>query len=160
MSIRAARAAHFPSLGFVSQFESNTRRFNGSAENFAVFVTARWNLFNGFAIQEKVAEEEALHRRAQLLHDDLMRALELEVEQSYLSLITARKQVTVARGDVTQAEEALRMITDRYSAGLARNIDVLDGETALKKAEQDLLVAQVNSRIFRARLNLATGGMP
>lgn len=159
-SIRAARAAHFPLLGFVSQFESNTRRFNGSAENFAVFVTARWNLFNGFAIQEKVAEEEALHRRAQLLHDDLMRALELEVEQSYLSLITARKQVTVARGDVTQAEEALRMITDRYSAGLARNIDVLDGETALKKAEQDLLVAQVNSRIFRARLNLATGGMP
>ena len=158
-SIRAARAAHYPSLGFVSHFESNTRRFSGNAENFAVFVTARWNVFNGFAIEEKVAEEEALHRRARLLHDDLLRALELEVEQGYLGLITARRQVTVARENVAQAEEALRMITDRYAAGLVRNVDVLDGETALKKAEQDLLVAQVNSRIFRARLNLATGGM-
>jgi outer membrane protein len=158
-SIQAARAAHYPSLEFVSQFESNTRRFSGSAENFAVFVTARWNLFNGFAVQEKVVQEEALHRRARLLHDDLLRAVELEVEQSYLGLLTARRQVVVARENVTQAREALRMTTDRYSAGLARNVDVLDGETALKKAEQDLLVAQVNSHIYRARLNLATGGM-
>lgn len=158
-SIRAAQAAHYPELGLVTQFESHTRRFSGNAENFAVFVTARWNLFNGFAVQEKVVEEEALHKHAQLLHGDLLHALELEVEQSYLSLITARRQVAVARENVAQAQEALRIITDRYTVGLARNVDVLDGETALKRAQQDLLQAQVNSQVFRARLNLATGGV-
>jgi len=159
-SIRAARAAYFPSLGLVSQYESNTRRFSGSGESFAVFVNARWNLFNGFATQEKVVEEEALHKRAKLLHEDLLHGADLQVEKAYLGLITSRRQVTVARENVAQAEEALRMTADRYTAGLARNVDVLDGETALKKAEQDLLLAQVGSQIFRARLKLATGERP
>ncbi len=159
-NIRAARAAYYPSLGLITQIESNTRKFGGSGESFAVFVNARWNLFNGFATQEKVVEEEALHKRAKLLHEDLLQAADLEVETAYLGLVTSRRQVTVARENVAQAQEALRMTADRYSAGLVRNVDVLDGETVLKKAEQDLLLAQVSSQIFRARLKLATGERP
>lgn len=159
-SIRAARSAYYPSLGFVTQFEGNTRSFSSSAENFAVFLNARWNLFNGFVTQEKIVEEEALHKRAQLLHEDLLQGADLEVEKAYLGLITSRRQVAVARQNVAQAQEALRMTADRYTAGLARNVDVLDGETALKKAQQDLLLAQVSSQIFRARLKLATGERP
>jgi outer membrane protein TolC len=159
-SIRAARAGYFPSLGLVTQYESNTRNFNSSGESFAVFVTAKWNLFNGLATQEKVAQEQALHEQARLLHEDLLRAAALEVEKAYLGLITSRKQVVVARENVAEAQEALRMMADRYAAGLVRNVDVLDDETALKKAEQDLLSAQVNSQIFRARLKLATGERP
>jgi outer membrane protein len=159
-SIRATRAAYYPSLGLVTQIESNTRKFSSSGESFAVFVNARWNLFNGFATQEKVVETEALHKRAKLLHEDLLQGADLEVETAYLGLVTSRRQVTVARENVAQAQEALRMTGDRYTAGLVRNVDVLDGETALKKAEQDLLLAQVRSQIFRARLKLATGERP
>ncbi len=159
-SIQAARAAYYPSLGLVTQIESNTRKFSRSGESFAVFVNARWNLFNGFTTQEKVVETEALHKRAKLLHEDLLRGADLEVETAYLGLVTSRRQVAVARENVVQAQEALRMTADRYTAGLVRNVDVLDGETALKKAEQDLLLAQVRSQIFRARLKLATGERP
>ncbi len=159
-SIRAARAGYFPSLGLVTQYESNTGNFNSSGENFAVFLTAKWNLFNGLATQEKVAQEQALQQQARLLHEDLLQVAALEVEKAYLGLITSRKQVAVARENVTQAQEALRIMSDRYTAGLARITDVLDDETALKKAEQDLLLAQVNSQIFRARLKLATGERP
>ena len=158
--IRAAHADYYPSLGLVTQYEGNTQKFSSSGESFAVFVTAKWNLFNGLATQEKVAQEQALHQRARLLHEDILQAAALEVEQAYLGLITSRKQVAVARENVLQAQEVLRMITDRYTAGLARNTDVLDGETALKRAEQDLLLAQANSQIFRARLKLATGDLP
>ncbi len=158
--IRAARAGYYPSLGLTTQYESNTRNFTSSGENFAVFVTVKWNLFNGLATQEKVVEEQALRKRAQLLEADLMRSIDLDVENAYLGLITSRRQVAVARENVVQAEEALRILSDRYQAGLVRAIDALDGETALKKAEQDFLTAQVNSRIFRARLKLATGEQP
>jgi len=159
-SIRAARAGYFPSLGLITQYESNTRNFTSSGENFAVFLTMKWNLFNGLATQDKVIEEQALRKRAQLLEADVLRSIDLDVENAYLGLLTSRRQVTVARENVAQAEEALRIITDRYQAGLVRAIDALDGETALKKAEQDLLAAQVNSRVFRARLKLATGERP
>ncbi len=155
--VRVARADYYPSLSFVSQYESNTQKFTSSAENFAVFVTARWNLFNGFATQEKVVGAEAGLRRAQLLRDDLFHRVAKEVEQSLLALTVARRQVSIAVQSVSQAEESLRIIKDRYGAGLARNVDVLDGETALKQAEQDLLRARVNSQISRAQLNLATG---
>lgn len=155
--VREAEADFYPSLGLITQFEGNTRKFSTSAENFAVFVTAKLNLFNGFATREKVQEAQALLRRARLLHDDLSQAVALEVEQAYLGLSASRKQVTVAKENVAQADESLRILRDRYSAGLTRNIEVVDGETALKKAEQDLLQAQVSSQILRARLNLATG---
>ncbi len=156
-SVRLAQADYYPSLGFVTQFEGNTRRFSSSGEGFAVFVTAKWNLFNGFATQEKVVGAQAFLQRAKLLRDDLSAALALEVEQSYLGLLAVRRQVAVARENVAQAQESLGIVTDRYNAGLARNVDALDGETALKRAEQDLLQAQVHSQIFRARLILATG---
>jgi len=159
-SIRVARAAYYPSVALVTQYESNTQKFSSSAENFAVFVSARWNLFSGFATQAKVTAEEALHKRAQLLHEDRLHAAALEVENTYLGLHASRRQVAVARENVAQAQEALRITADRYTAGLARNVDVLDGETALKRAEQDLLLAQVNSQVFRARLGLATGERP
>ena len=155
--VRGAQADYYPSLSFVSQYESNTRKFTSSGENFAVFVTARWNLFSGFATREKVGEAHALLRRAQLLRDDLVQAVGTEVEQSRLALTVARRQLAVARENIVQAEESLRILRDRYHVGLARNVDVLDGETALKQAEHDLLRALINSQIFRARLNLATG---
>jgi outer membrane protein TolC len=155
--VDVARADYYPSLSFVSQYESNTQKFTSSSENFAVFVTARWNLFNGFATQEKIAEARALLRRAQLLRDDLFHRVAKEVEQNLLALTVARRQVAIALQNVSQGEESLRIIKDRYSAGLARNVDVLDGEAALEQTEQDLLRARVNSQISRAHLNLATG---
>lgn len=158
--VNGAQADYYPSLGFVSQFEGNTRKFSSSGESFAVFLTARWNLFNGFATQEKVAAAQALLNRARVVREDLVQRVALEVEQAYLSLLAARRQIAVARENVTQAEESLRIVRDRYAIGLARNIDVLDGEAAVKKAEQDLLQTRVNSQIFRARLNLAAGQAP
>jgi OMF family outer membrane factor len=155
--VRVAQADYYPVLSFITQVESNTRKFTSSAENFAVFVNARWNLFNGFATQEKVVEAQALMRRAELLRDDLMQVVAKEVEQLRLGLNVARRQVGVARENVAQGEESLRILQDRYHVGLARNVDVLDSEAALKQAEHDLLRAQINSQIFRARLNLATG---
>ncbi|MGE5215884.1 MAG: TolC family protein [Chloroflexota bacterium] len=157
--VRAAEADFFPSVGFATQFEGNTRKFTSSGENFAVFLTARWNLFNGFTTQEKVKEAQAQLRHAQLLRDDLAQGVALDVEEAYLALLAARRQVTVASDNVRQADESLRILRDRYDAGLARNIDMLDGETALKRAEQDLLRSRVFSQIYRSRLKLATGDL-
>jgi outer membrane protein TolC len=158
-AVAAAQAEFYPSLGLVTEYESNTRKFTSSGENFAVFLNARWNLFNGFATSEKVTGQRAQQRQAQLIHDDLIHVVALEVEQAYLGLLAARKQIEVANGNVAQAEESLRILRDRYAAGLARNVDVLDSETALKRAQQDLLKARASSRILRAQLNLATGQM-
>lgn len=156
-SVEVAEADYYPSLGFVTQFEGNTRKFSSSGESFAVFVTARWNLFNGFATQEKAGEARVRLERAKILREDLAQRVALEVEEAYLGLLTARKQVAVARENVRQGEESLRIIGARYGGGLAGNVDVLDAEATLKKAEQDLLQAQVNSQVFRSRLDLATG---
>lgn len=156
-SVEVAEADYYPSLGFVTQFEGNTRKFSSSGESFAVFVAAKWNIFNGFATQERAAEARTQLERVKILRQDLAQRVTLEVEEAYLGLLTARKQVAVARENVDQAAESLRIIGARYAGGLAGNVDVLDAEATLKKAEQDLLQAQVNSQVFRSRLDLATG---
>jgi outer membrane protein TolC len=156
-AVQVSQGDYYPSLGFVTQFEGNTRRFRTSGENFAVFVAAKWNIFSGFVTQERVEEVRALLERATVVPADLGQRIGLEAEEAYLGLLAAGRQITVARENVDQAAESLRIIAARYSAGLARNVDVLDAEAALKSAEQDLLRARVDTHLFRSRLNFAIG---
>jgi hypothetical protein len=79
----------------VTQYEGNTQKFSSSGE-LCGLCHREVESVQRPATQEKVAQEQALHQRARLLHEDILQAAALEVEQA-CGLITSRKQVAVAR---------------------------------------------------------------
>jgi outer membrane protein TolC len=79
------------------------------------------------------------------------------VRQAYLNLTTARDRVDVSRGAASQAEESLRIIQNRYEAGLATITDLLRAETARTTAKKNFLNAVFDYRLGYAALELATG---
>jgi len=83
--------------------------------------------------------------------------VKLQVREAYLNLTTAQQRVNVSRQAQSQAEESLRIVQNRYEAGLATITDLLQVETANSSAQKNYLNALFDYRLSFAALELATG---
>jgi len=80
-------------------------------------------------IKLREAENQVLDARENL-HIDIM--------SSYNDLSEAHEQIAIAKASVEEAEENLRMYTDRYRSGTVTITDLLDAETLNRKAHDQL----------------------
>jgi outer membrane protein TolC len=79
------------------------------------------------------------------------------VREAYLNLTAAQQRVDVSRQAQSQAEESLRIIQNRYEAGLATITDLLQVESANTSTRKNYLNALFDYRLSYAALELATG---
>lgn len=81
----------------------------------------------------------------------------MEVENAWDAYTVKRDAVSVARLEQELAAEAYRLVEVRYKAGKARQVELLDAQTALKFAELGLVQAQVDRELAAAELLAAAG---
>lgn len=158
--VTIARADYLPSVNVATTYENDSEQLTRGGNNFAVFAFAQVNLFNGLATKSKVDAAQAERARAKDLADDLKHAIALEVESAYRTLGAAEKNVQVAGTNYRYAGEALRILEDRYGAGLATNLDVLEAQAARQQADMGEVHAQVAVFVARAALDLSIGRSP
>ena len=99
-ALRQAKADYLPSLGVIGQYDVNSENLSQAGDSYAVFVGARWNVFNGLATTGKVREAAAQAARSRLLRDDLGARVRVEVEQAWRGLSGATRQVEVAQNAI------------------------------------------------------------
>ena len=156
-ALRQAQADYLPSLRVIGQYDLNSENFSQAGDSYAVFVGARWNVFNGLATIGKTQEAAAQAARSRLLRDDLAARVRVQVEQAWRGLTGATRQVEVAERSQERAQENLSITRDRYAGGLARSVDVLDAVATAEQADMERLQARVNRQVRYAELDLATG---
>jgi outer membrane protein TolC len=81
----------------------------------------------------------------------------LEVQQSFVDLVSAHERVRTSQVLLTQARENLALAEGRYQVGVGPLIDVTDAELALTQAESENIQAIVDVRLSDARLQKAMG---
>jgi outer membrane protein TolC len=81
--------------------------------------------------------------------EDLVR---LEVKSLWLSARTSHGNIERAGSSVAQARENLRIQTERFAQNMNTTTDILDAETLLLQAENDLLSAVHEFRVAREKL--------
>lgn len=157
-SLASARAALLPRIGFLAAWERHDKDFlhNGSS-NWTAGIQVDFDLFQGGALRARIARESALHDRVASLRDQAESGVRLEVRQASLQVRATAEQVEVARTAVSQAEESLRILTNRYGAGLASITDLLQVEDAANAARTRYWGAVYRFQLSRAGLELATG---
>ena len=158
--ITIARSDYMPTITVASVYENDSKTLMRAGNNAGVFVNARLNLFNGLASRARVDAAAARLDRIEVLARDLNEAVRLQVSTAWRRLEAAREGLDVARRDVGYASDALRILDDRYGAGLTANVAVLDAETAREQAEMRLVGSEINVAVDRAAVNLATGSDP
>ncbi|HLH75521.1 MAG TPA: TolC family protein [Candidatus Binataceae bacterium] len=159
-AVTIARADYLPSVGVATTYENDSEELVRAGNNYAVFVYARLNLFNGLATKNKVDEALAQLNRAKTLAEDLKHAIGLEVERAYRTLAAAQQNVSVAQRNYSYASAALKILEDRYGAGLATNVAVLDAQTTRQRADMERIRAHIALAVDRAALELVVGRMP
>jgi outer membrane protein len=153
-----ARAEFLPKLDLFSSWETDNQTFAArGGNNWAMGATLSFNIFDGGANRARLAQSKAFERRAEALKSQMASAVRLQVREAYLNLETARQSVDVSRGAVAQSEESLRILQNRYEAGLATITDLLRAESDRARTHQDYLNAIFDYRMSDAALELATG---
>jgi outer membrane protein len=120
-------------------------------------VNLSWSLFDGGRVRAEVAEAAANQRAAQERLTDFDVTVDAEVRQRAVELASAQAAIPSAEIGIRSAEEARRVIADRFSAGVATNTDVIDAQVALLQAELDRTRALANVHLAAARLDRAIG---
>jgi outer membrane protein TolC len=105
----------------------------------------------------RIAQAQANHQRALAQRERLAAAIGLEAHEAFLAHQTARDRFPVAREAVAQAEESLRIVQDRYDAGLTTIVELLDSEVALTMSRTNLTRTLYDATVSQARLDLSLG---
>jgi outer membrane protein len=121
--------------------------------------SVRVPLFTGGRIGAEVARAELEQKRIAQQEQDQRNAIALEVKTAIAQLEAARHEVDVASLAVKLANEEVGQARDRFQAGVANNIEIVQAQTALARANDNQIVALYRYNQARADLARATGQM-
>ena len=103
------------------------------------------------------AEAKANRRAAEAGVEALENEVTVRIISAWEELQAARQRLEVAERSLTQAQEAVRIVRDRYDEGLVTITEQLRAQTAVTRAELNHLAAIQDTTIGYARLLWATG---
>jgi outer membrane protein TolC len=111
---------------------------------FAVSAVGSIALFDTEASRGRVAEAEGELRRARAQANDLRNQVAYEVQGALLDLQAAERQVQVASHTVELATDQQTQAEDRFKAGVANNVELVQAQAALAAA-RDVYIAGVSA---------------
>src|SRR5262249_32919884 len=128
---RAALQSRLPTLTVDADYGTIGNTFNSMLPTFSVGANVHVPIFNAGHTKARTIEANAdlSSRRAEA--DELHARIYYDVQASALDLSAASAQVGVARGAVNVAQQALEQAEDRFKAGVANNLEVVQAQQAL-----------------------------
>jgi outer membrane protein TolC len=156
----AARAQRLPSLTF-----SGNWAYQGLVTPLSAIPTyvysgnVEFPLFTGGRVRAQVARAEIEVKKLDQQRQEQMNQITLDVKTSTAQLEAARNEVGVANLGVDLAREEVTQSRDRFSAGVANNIEVISAQDALSRASDNQIQALYRYNQARADLARATGQM-
>ncbi len=116
-------------------------------------------LFTGGRIRAETAKADLEIKKVEQQRDDLRNQIALEVKTASAQLDSARHQVEVANLGIQLAQEEVTQARDRFAAGVADNIEVVQAQDALSRASDNQIAALYQFNQARADLARAIGQM-
>ena len=156
-AVKKARGAHLPSVNLIGKYEINTENFNESSDNYMIGAGVRINLFSGFRYTAKESEARSQLAAAKARQYQATLGIRVETESAFQQANSAFMSIDVSRAAISQAEEALRIICNRYKNGLVTIISLLDTEVALQQARTSHFNRLHDYKVAMIRLLLAAG---
>jgi len=152
-----SKAAHLPNINLIGSYELNSPDFRNSGDSYTVGAMMRVNLYSGDRMSAKTRESEAMLGRIRAMRDDMAAGVEVQARQAFLQAQSAWNRISVAETAVSQSEEGLRIVRDRYENGLLTLVSLLDAELALQSARTNRYRSLHDYLAARIQLSLAAG---
>jgi outer membrane protein TolC len=151
----ATRAQWLPTLAAQGQEHlTNAGGFTGRNAIYTLSGTLGWHV--DFALAPNVAAQTAALAAAQAREEKARIAGAEQIAQAWYTVRSGIEQVRAARAEVQAATLALTSARDRYTNGIAMQLEVVQAQRDLFSAQVSQAQAGYNLRYARAALRLAS----
>lgn len=172
--IQMSRADMLPTVGLVAGYtyygniklNSMVDAGNGSlvpySQEFrdglgAVMLSVKIPIFEWGANMNKVKKAKFDFRNAELELSKNSRLMNLEIQSAIKNIYDSYQLVKTAETGLKQAEENLRLTSNKYNVSMALLTDLLDAQSQWKQAKSNLIEAQTQYKIYETEYLRATG---
>lgn len=149
---KAAIGGGLPSIGLDADYALSGQRIDQNHGTFAVAATLKIPIFQGGKVRGEVIESDAALRRRQIEADELRARIYYEIRTAFLDLKSAEDRVKVAQSAQALAEEQVRESRDRFAAGVANTIEVVQAQEALATASENYISGLFAFNLAKAAL--------
>jgi outer membrane protein TolC len=154
--VRGARGEFLPRVDSFAAFGASGRTPVTGSTDYAVGASITYNVFDA-GRRARLEQARAAESLAEAEREQLANHIRFEVVRARQQFVTARERIEVLNRASGQAAEALRIVQDRYQAGLSTITEVLRAQTALVRARTNVLAARYDAYVGYAGVLLATG---
>jgi outer membrane protein len=116
-------------------------------------------IFTGGRIRAEIVKADLEIQKLQQQTDDLRNQIALDVKTALINLDSARNQVAVANLGVQLSKEEVDQARDRFKAGVANNIEVIQAQDSLARANDNQIAALYRFNQARADYARSIGQM-
>lgn len=157
ISKKAAFAGHYPTVDVqanIGDIGVNPSQSNGTWQvNGGINIP----IFAGNRVHADVLQADSRLNQARSQLGDLRGRIDYEVRTALLDLNAAADQVNVARNSVELAEQTLTQSQDRFTAGVADNLEVVQAQESVASAHESYIQSLYAHNLAKVELAFAIG---
>jgi outer membrane protein TolC len=154
---RASRAEYLPALGATGDYGLEGINPNKGVSVFQASGTVTIPIFQSGRVKADIEQADAALSQRQAEYADEEGVVELDVRNAYVDLQVATEQIAVATENRRVAAETLRESLDRFAAGVADSVEVVQSQETVASAERDYVSSLFSLNLSRISLARATG---
>jgi outer membrane protein TolC len=156
-SRKAAEGRSRPSLVLNGDYGDLGRTLGSSHGTFAAQVGLQIPIYTGRSVEAEILESDAVleQRKAELAN--LRDRIEYEIRIANLDIQSALQQVKVAESARDLAQQQLMQAQDRFGAGVANSLEVVQAQDAIATADENYISSLYTLNVAEASLARAIG---
>lgn len=154
---RAAIGDHLPSARVTADFGTIGLTPGSALPTFSVTGAIDVPIFEGGRQRGRLAQATAELRRRTALVEDLKSSIYYDIRAAFLDLEATRQQLEAATRGRQLAAQQLQQSRDRFAAGVANNIEIVQAQEAVAVATEQAISAQYGFSVAKTLLAQSIG---
>ena len=140
-NISIVRAAYFPSLNLIGSYQwqtqDNTFQFRNYnwANSLSFGLQLSYTLFDGFATGARAQQAMVEKEKVRFVRLKAEEGLRIQIQSAELRMTEAKKRIEGQEKSLAQAEKAVRIAQTRYRSGVGTQLELLDTQVAMTRAQ-------------------------
>jgi outer membrane protein len=156
---KAASESRLPSVHYSGDWTQLGTTPSVVIPTYTYSGTVSMPLFTGGRIHAEMVRADLDIQKLQQQQADLRNQIALDVKTALINLDSARNEVQVANLGVQLSKEEVDQARDRFKAGVANNIEVIQAQDSLARANDNQIAALYRFNQARADLARSIGQM-
>jgi outer membrane protein TolC len=157
--VKLAEAGNFPSLGVGGSYQFNDHNIPAGreGESWQVMAFLKWELFDGAKSRHEKTRAGHQVSEAEAYLEGMKKRVSFELDEAWLTLDEASRNLDLARAALKTAEEGRRLVRVRYEGALSPIVDMLDAQLAYDHTAANLVARENDFTLAIAALSHAGG---